>query len=52
MRKYRYAFTAAVSLTLDVQIGIDYVGQPHELRGCINDAENVRRFLIGVLCFL
>ncbi|KJA18824.1 hypothetical protein HYPSUDRAFT_914034 [Hypholoma sublateritium FD-334 SS-4] len=28
-------------------IGINYVGQPYELRGCINDADHVRRFLIA-----
>lgn len=28
-------------------IGINYKGQSHELRGCINDAWNVRRFLIS-----
>ncbi|PPQ70353.1 hypothetical protein CVT26_013787 [Gymnopilus dilepis] len=27
-------------------IGINYRGQANELRGCINDAKNVRRFLI------
>ncbi|KAH9487448.1 Metacaspase-1B [Psilocybe cubensis] len=27
-------------------IGINYRGQPNELRGCINDAKNVRNFLI------
>ncbi|EJD07118.1 metacaspase [Fomitiporia mediterranea MF3/22] len=28
-------------------IGINYFGQSGELRGCINDAHNVRRFLLG-----
>ncbi|KXN81388.1 Metacaspase-1, partial [Leucoagaricus sp. SymC.cos] len=28
-------------------IGINYRGQNHELRGCINDARNVRRWLIN-----
>ncbi|KAF8186789.1 peptidase C14 [Pholiota molesta] len=27
-------------------IGINYFGQPNELRGCVNDAKHVRRFLI------
>ncbi|KAK7470399.1 hypothetical protein VKT23_001826 [Stygiomarasmius scandens] len=27
-------------------IGINYIGQPNELRGCINDAERIREFLI------
>ncbi|KAF8628998.1 hypothetical protein AX17_005854 [Amanita inopinata Kibby_2008] len=26
-------------------IGINYMGQSHELKGCINDAHNVRKFL-------
>ncbi|KJA15538.1 hypothetical protein HYPSUDRAFT_149011 [Hypholoma sublateritium FD-334 SS-4] len=29
-----------------VCIGVNYLGQQHELRGCINDAKHVRRFLI------
>ncbi|KAH8112639.1 metacaspase [Phellopilus nigrolimitatus] len=28
-------------------IGINYVGQDAELKGCINDAQNIHRFLIG-----
>ncbi|KAJ3722494.1 caspase domain-containing protein [Lentinula raphanica] len=27
-------------------IGINYLGEPHELKGCINDARNMRKFLI------
>lgn len=27
-------------------IGINYRGQPNELRGCINDAKNVKNFLV------
>lgn len=27
-------------------IGINYFGTPHELKGCINDAANVRQFLV------
>ncbi|KAJ3808499.1 peptidase C14, caspase domain-containing protein [Lentinula lateritia] len=27
-------------------IGVNYRGEPHELRGCINDAKDMRRFLI------
>jgi hypothetical protein len=30
----------------EFQIGINYRGQHNELRGCVNDARNVRRFLI------
>jgi hypothetical protein len=29
------------------QIGINYTGQRRELRGCVNDAKNVRNFLIS-----
>ena len=34
-------------LTLAPQIGINYVGQKGELKGCINDARNIQRFLCG-----
>lgn len=27
-------------------IGINYTGSPHQLNGCINDAMNVREFLV------
>jgi len=27
-------------------IGINYFGTSHELKGCINDALNIRRFLV------
>ncbi|KAH9942137.1 peptidase C14, caspase domain-containing protein [Epithele typhae] len=30
-----------------VCIGVNYLGQDHPLRGCINDARNVRRFLLN-----
>jgi hypothetical protein len=30
-----------------VQIGINYAGTPNALRGCVNDARNVRKFLSG-----
>ena len=29
------------------QIGINYIGQDSALKGCINDAHNVRRFLMS-----
>jgi hypothetical protein len=29
------------------QIGINYAGKPNALRGCVNDARNVRKFLSG-----
>lgn len=28
-------------------IGINYTGTPHQLRGCINDAMNMREYLIN-----
>lgn len=32
-------------------IGINYLGNKyHELKGCINDAKNMRRFLCGAWC--
>lgn len=35
---------------------MNYLGASHELRGCINDAKDVRKFLISayrnVFCFL
>jgi metacaspase-1 len=27
-------------------IGVNYRGQPNELRGCVNDAKNVKNFLV------
>jgi len=30
-------------------IGINYKGQSNELHGCVNDAKNVKRFLISML---
>jgi hypothetical protein len=32
------------------QIGINYAGTPNALRGCVNDARNVRKFLSGGSC--
>lgn len=29
------------------QIGINYTGTQHELHGCVNDAKNMRKFLIS-----
>ncbi|TFK33161.1 caspase domain-containing protein [Crucibulum laeve] len=28
-------------------VGINYIGQPNELRGCVNDAKHVKEFLIN-----
>lgn len=36
----------AVVPVWEIQIGINYRGQHNELRGCVNDARSVRRFLI------
>jgi hypothetical protein len=33
------------------QIGINYFGQASELRGCINDARNIQRFLCCMSLF-
>ena len=33
-----------------VQIGINYTGMPKALNGCVNDAKNVRKFLISASC--
>jgi hypothetical protein len=33
---------------LPPKIGINYLGQRNELRGCVNDAKNVRKFLISM----
>jgi hypothetical protein len=30
----------------DLQIGINYANTPNSLLGCVNDARNVRRFLV------
>jgi len=32
-----------------IQIGINYFRQQGELKGCINDARNIERFLCGIL---
>ena len=37
---------------MGVQIGINYRGQSHELRGCINDARGVRKWLMSELNYL
>lgn len=34
-----------------VLIGINYVGQNGELSGCHNDAENIKKYLVGELGF-
>ena len=46
--------TAAPNLALTnatfAQVGINYQGTPRELNGCVNDAKNVRKFLISAFC--
>ena len=50
--------TLAPNLTLinpaPVQIGINYTGMAKALNGCVNDAKNVRKFLMSrsYLCVL
>jgi len=34
-----------------MQIGINYFRQPAELKGCINDARNIERFLTSQLVY-
>ena len=34
-----------------LQIGINYFRQPAELKGCINDARNIERFLTSQLVY-
>jgi len=45
--------TLGPSLTLmnptSVQVGINYTGRSRELKGCVNDARNVRKFLMSRL---
>lgn len=35
-----------VTNTASVQVGINYTGTARELNGCVNDAKNVRNFLM------
>jgi len=44
---FPYSISVGCSMA-DPKIGINYVGQSGELRGCINDAHNVQKFLIGL----
>lgn len=43
--------STAVKLDADevtsVQVGINYTGTARELNGCVNDAKNVRKFLMS-----
>lgn len=38
-------FSSTILFTSKLQIGINYSSQPNALRGCVNDARNVRDFL-------
>jgi hypothetical protein len=40
------ATAATTTTTRALCIGVDYPGQQYELRGCVNDAENLREFLL------
>ncbi|KIY48455.1 hypothetical protein FISHEDRAFT_43361 [Fistulina hepatica ATCC 64428] len=44
--KCRFMLSRCTGRKRAVCVGINYRGQDHELKGCVNDAENVRRFLI------
>ena len=35
-------------MSLPFKIGINYTGQAKELKGCVNDAKNVRKFLMSM----
>lgn len=41
------ASTMTVTNTTFVQVGINYTGTARQLNGCVNDAKNVRKFLIS-----
>ncbi|XP_006456382.1 hypothetical protein AGABI2DRAFT_122285 [Agaricus bisporus var. bisporus H97] len=43
----RFVYSKCTGRKKALCIGINYHGQSHELRGCINDARNVRKFLIN-----
>lgn len=43
---YSFQYSACTGRRKALLIGINYFGQDGELRGCINDVQNVKRFLI------
>lgn len=51
MRMYRLFHARSLLIIVFTQIGINYRGQPNELRGCINDARGVKDFLIRMSLF-
>ncbi|KAG2419602.1 hypothetical protein HFD88_004398 [Aspergillus terreus] len=42
---YRFQYSACTGRRKALLIGINYIGQPNQLRGCINDVANVSRYL-------
>jgi hypothetical protein len=44
------ALNQALTNVTPVQIGINYKGTRRELNGCVNDAKNVRQFLMSAFC--
>lgn len=42
----RFRYSRCTGRKKALCIGVNYRGQPHELRGCVNDARHVRDFLI------
>ncbi|KAK0491295.1 caspase domain-containing protein [Armillaria novae-zelandiae] len=42
-----FAYSKCTGRKRALCIGINYRGQPHELKGCINDARHIRDFLIN-----
>lgn len=43
---YQYQYSNCSGKRKALLIGINYIGQKNALRGCINDVQNVRRFLL------
>ena len=43
----QYQYRCVLFTSWIIQIGINYRGQSHELRGCINDAHSVRKWLMS-----
>ncbi|GIC87314.1 caspase family protein [Aspergillus udagawae] len=42
---YRFQYSACTGRRRALLIGINYIGQPNQLRGCINDVTNMSTFL-------
>jgi len=53
IRKFSFLFlelNLTLTNTVPVQVGINYAGTARELNGCVNDAKNVRKFLMSGFC--